>query len=78
MDVVCRYLKCYPLSLEHNVELSAEHLACVDDHAPDPDIVMPNKDELNFVKYEKVQMKMVEDRKALKFHSEVSTIESDY
>ncbi|PBK81131.1 hypothetical protein ARMGADRAFT_899801, partial [Armillaria gallica] len=36
-DVICRYLKCYPLRLEHNVELSAEHLVCINNHAPDPE-----------------------------------------
>ncbi|PBK59165.1 hypothetical protein ARMSODRAFT_1027662 [Armillaria solidipes] len=69
-DVVRRYLKRYPLSLEHNVEPSQEHLAAVDDHAPDPEVVMPNEDELTFEEYEKVQLKFIEDQKDLKFRSE--------
>ncbi len=72
-DVVCRYLKRYPLRLEHNVEPSAEHLARVDDHAPDPEIVMLNEDKLSFEEYEKAQMQMVEDCRLLKFRSEVSS-----
>lgn len=72
-DVICRYLKRYPLRLEHNVEPSAEHLACVDDHVPDLEIVMLNEDELSFEEYEKAQMQMVEDRRLLKFRSEVSS-----
>ncbi len=60
-NVICWYLKCYPLSLEHNVEPSPEHLAGVDDHALDPEVVMPNEDELTFEEYKKVQLKFIED-----------------
>ncbi|PBK60526.1 hypothetical protein ARMSODRAFT_857283, partial [Armillaria solidipes] len=36
-DVIHQYLKQYPLSLTHNDEPSPEHLASIDDNAPDPE-----------------------------------------
>ncbi|SJL10437.1 uncharacterized protein ARMOST_13823 [Armillaria ostoyae] len=69
-DVVHHYLKRYPLSLAHNVEPLPEHLAAMDDHMPDPEVMMPDKEGLSFVEYEKVQLKFMEDQKNLKFRSE--------
>ncbi|PBK83698.1 hypothetical protein ARMGADRAFT_1089138 [Armillaria gallica] len=69
-DVVRHSLKRYPLSLAHNVEPSPDHLAAVDNHMPDPEVVMPDEDELSFVEYEKVQLKFAEDQRNLKFRAE--------
>ncbi len=71
-DVVRRYLKRYLISLTHNVEPSPEHLAHVNDDAPDPEIPMPDEDSLTFVEYEKQMNKYQEDCKTLKYQAEVS------
>ncbi|PBK83276.1 hypothetical protein ARMGADRAFT_945359, partial [Armillaria gallica] len=62
----------YLLSLTHNVEPSLEHLAKVNDNAPDPEIELPDEDSLTFKKYKKQMNQYQEDCKMLKYQVEVS------
>ncbi|PPQ83739.1 hypothetical protein CVT26_005017 [Gymnopilus dilepis] len=41
-DIIRRYFKRFPPELPHDQEPSADHLAAVDDSAPDPEVEGPN------------------------------------
>ncbi|PPQ92927.1 hypothetical protein CVT25_006688 [Psilocybe cyanescens] len=68
-----RYFKRYPADLPHEQEPSAEHLASVDNGAPDPETIEPDKDKLPPAEYA-LEMKRIEDRRnVVNYRKGVST-----
>lgn len=59
-----RFFKRFPVELPLTEEPSPEHLASVDDDAPDPEILEPDRERLSPEEYEK-EMAKLEDRKEL-------------
>ncbi|PBK79759.1 hypothetical protein ARMGADRAFT_1040563 [Armillaria gallica] len=64
------YIKAVEEGLTHNVEPLLEHLAKVNDNAPDPEIKLPDEDSLTFKEYEKQMNQYQEDCKMLKYQVE--------
>ncbi|PPQ77494.1 hypothetical protein CVT26_006140 [Gymnopilus dilepis] len=50
-DIQRKYFKRYPVDLAHDEEPSEEHLAAVDDNAPDPEIPDPDRSKLTDEEY---------------------------
>ncbi|PBK63579.1 hypothetical protein ARMSODRAFT_1023781 [Armillaria solidipes] len=69
-DVIRRYLKRFPISLAHNVEPTAEHLAQVNDNVPDPEVEMPDEDKLTSEEYKRQMLRYQDERGTLKFRFE--------
>ena len=46
-DIQRRYFKRFPVTLLHSQEPTPEHLASVDDNAPDPELTPPPQDKEN-------------------------------
>ena len=59
--IQCWYFKHYPVNLPHHKEPMAEHLAAVDDNAPEPEPEEPNPEVMTKEEY-KAAMKELEKR----------------
>ncbi|KAF8196481.1 hypothetical protein BJ912DRAFT_846763 [Pholiota molesta] len=66
-DIQRRYFKCYPMSLLHTVEPSADFLAQVDDNAPDQDFIPPDQAILDDEAFKAAQIIYDGQVKLLKF-----------
>ncbi|PPR07590.1 hypothetical protein CVT26_002260 [Gymnopilus dilepis] len=60
-DIQRKFFKRYPIDLPNDEEPTPEHLAAVDDDAPDPEMEEPNRERLGDAEYEKA-MVMMQDR----------------
>lgn len=69
-----RYFKRYPLDLPHQTEPSPEHLAAVDDDAPDPEITEPDIFTMPRAQYDIAMQKLKERKDTIEYRKSVSWI----
>ena len=67
-----RYFKRYPVDLPHHEEPTAEHLAAVDDDAPEPEPEEPNPETMTNEECEAATKKLDRRQTILKFRKAVS------
>ena len=67
-----RYLKCFPIDLPHDQELTAEHLQAVKDDEPEPEHTAPDDTKMGPEEYEAAVKAFEERQKLLKFRKGVS------
>lgn len=68
------YFKRYPIDLPHYTEPSTEHLAAVDDNAPDPEIPEPDVFALSQGEYTLAMEKVNQQKKDIEFRKNVSIL----
>lgn len=66
------YFKRYPIELPHNEEPSAEHLASVNDDAPDVEVPPPNPEALDKEEYEEALSEYEERCRLIVYRKAVS------
>ncbi|KAJ3492411.1 hypothetical protein NLJ89_g11248 [Agrocybe chaxingu] len=62
-----RYFKRFPVDLSHDIEPSAEHLAAVDDGAPEPEQEEPDEDKLSPEEYQEATKRLQARRELIVF-----------
>ena len=67
-----RYFKRYPVDLPHHEEPTAEHLAVVDDEAPEPESEEPNPEVMTKEEYEAATKEYEKRQTILQFCKAVS------
>lgn len=67
-----KYLKRFPIDLQHNEEPTEEWLASVNDEGPDPDPVPPDIESLSEEDYVAAMKELEERQKLLAFRKAVS------
>jgi hypothetical protein len=67
-----KYLKRFPIDLQHNEEPTEEWLASVNDDGPDPDPVPPDIESLSEEDYNAAMKELEERQKLLAFRKAVS------
>ena len=67
-----RYFKRYPVDLPHHEEPTAEHLAAVDDDAPEPEPEEPNPENMTKEECEAATKELDRRQTILKFRKAVS------
>lgn len=69
-----RYFKRYPIDLPHHMEPSPEHLASVDDDAPDPEIPEPDIFAMPREQYDAAMEKLNARKESIEFRKGVSSL----
>ena len=71
-DMQRRYFKRFPVDLPHTEEPSEEHLAAVDDDAPDPEQEQPDPEKMSVEEYQAAMSSLEERSKIIRFRKAVS------
>ena len=66
-----RYFKCYPVNLPHHEEPTAEHLAAVNDEAPEPEPEEPNPEVMTIEECEAATKELEKRQTILQFRKAV-------
>ena len=69
-----QYFKWYPVDLPHNLELSPEFLAAMDDDAPNDKIAVPDQDKMSKEDYQAAVDRLAEHQKLVSCRQAVSML----
>lgn len=72
--IFCHYLKRFPMELKHSEELLEEHLAAVDNNAPDSKVKEPDQTKMAEREYKQAMEAMKKQRWMLEFCKKVSLL----